>query len=87
MAADRIFGYRFNGERLTELRESRGWSKCRLARRADTNYVSVLKWERGENTPRPDLLFRLAAALGVPPVALCDLDEAFLEVPEREPIS
>jgi transcriptional regulator with XRE-family HTH domain len=54
------------GQRLRELRLSRGMSQAELARQAEvtTNYVSRL--ERGGAAPGIDLAARLAAALGIP---------------------
>src|SRR4051794_2809464 len=54
------------GERLRELRLSRGMSQAELARQAEvtTNYISRL--EGGGAAPGIDLAARLALALGVP---------------------
>jgi transcriptional regulator with XRE-family HTH domain len=54
------------GERLRELRLSRGMSQAELAGQASvtTNYVSRL--EGGGAAPGTDLVARLALALGVP---------------------
>jgi transcriptional regulator with XRE-family HTH domain len=54
------------GERLREVRLSRGMSQAELARQAEvtTNYISRL--EGGGAAPGIDLVARLAGSLGIP---------------------
>jgi transcriptional regulator with XRE-family HTH domain len=61
------------GERVRELRESRGLSQAQLADRAKITqgYVAVIEAGQQRLPPRP-ILVRLAKALGVP-------DKAFIE--------
>lgn len=51
---------------LTALRESKGWSKAELARRADLNASTVGQIEAGRLRPYPGQVAKLARALGVP---------------------
>jgi transcriptional regulator with XRE-family HTH domain len=51
--------------RLQELRESRGWTKAELARRARLNPSTVGAIEGGRLQPYPRQLIKLAKALGV----------------------
>ena len=54
---------------LTRLRESGGWTRYQLARDAGTNETALHAMERGERSPRLEMLCRLADVLG------CSLDE------------
>lgn len=53
------------GAHLRELREAAGLSRDELASRAGTNRGHVRKLEAGTHSPRPEMVERLAAALGV----------------------
>ena len=52
------------GSIIRELREQRGWSVHRLAKKADCNMSAVHHLEQGVNLPGRPLLRRLAWALG-----------------------
>jgi transcriptional regulator with XRE-family HTH domain len=60
------------GERLRFLRRLRGWSTKQLAERAGMAPATVNAIELGVRAPSVVLLFRLAAALRVPWVALAE---------------
>jgi transcriptional regulator with XRE-family HTH domain len=66
------------GERLRELREKAGLTQESLARAADTSIGNVRNYEQGIREPRWQLVYKLAAALGVS----C---EAFAGCVEGEP--
>lgn len=51
---------------LTKMRLERGWSKAKLARRAQIDQGTQSKIESGRTRPYPAELKRLAVALGVP---------------------
>lgn len=54
------------GERLRQLRESRGWNQKQLAAAADVHPSIISLMERNSrNGARPDTLVKLAGALGV----------------------
>ena len=52
--------------RLTALRESRGWSKSELARRAHMNAGTLSLVESGRLKPYPAQIAMIARALGHP---------------------
>lgn len=54
------------GLRIREAREELTWSQERLAERADLDRVTVVRIETGVASPRLDVLFLIADALGVP---------------------
>jgi transcriptional regulator with XRE-family HTH domain len=54
-------------ERLRELREARGWTRYRLAKRAGLTNEGVIKLERPGSDPKLSTLLKLAAGLEVPP--------------------
>ena len=54
------------GLRLREVREERGLSREELAARLGSTRGHVRKLESGLHAPRPDMVARLADALGVP---------------------
>jgi len=56
---------RFSGQRLTEVREGRGWRKSKLARRAAVREQQIIRWESGQNVPSADAVAALASALGI----------------------
>ncbi len=58
------------GRLLQDLREAYGLSRDELASGAGTNRGHVRKLEEGWHPPRPEMVTRLAAALGVEPAAL-----------------
>ena len=51
---------------IKALREARGWSRAKLARRADMAAGDEGKIESGRLRPYPSQLRKLARALGVP---------------------
>jgi transcriptional regulator with XRE-family HTH domain len=55
---------RLFGERLRELRHSRGMTQLQLARKAHVNVVYIGRLEGGGAAPGIDLVDRLAKALG-----------------------
>lgn len=58
------------GNLITELRESLGYSKSRLAREAGISHSYLVQIEAGDREPSPTILRSLAGALGVPFVVL-----------------
>ena len=52
-------------EKAKEARISLGWSQTRLAQEVGVSSRSVQAYERGEKTPRPAMLAKLAKALRV----------------------
>jgi len=52
-------------ERLTALRQSRGWSVERMANRLGVSRQSVWYWESGQRQPKPSMLARIAKQFGV----------------------
>ncbi len=57
---------------LTALRESRGWSRDELARRASLNPSAVHRLEDGSRQPRLGSILKLADAFGLTGSALLD---------------
>ena len=53
------------GRRISEARESRGWTVNQLALRCDCTRQSVGAYESGASLPGSKLLARLSLALGV----------------------
>lgn len=53
------------GEKIRDLRVSRGMTQEALAKKIGVCRRTVLSWERGVRTPRFDVAVRLAEALGV----------------------
>jgi transcriptional regulator with XRE-family HTH domain len=68
-------GERFNAARFRVLRTDRGWSQSEVSRRtyrpgAKPEQISqalLSAYERGQYTPRPEYLLRIAQAFDVPP--------------------
>lgn len=54
------------GHRIAIVREDQRWSQRELARRADVSYAHIAEIERGRKKASPDVLRRIARALGVP---------------------
>jgi transcriptional regulator with XRE-family HTH domain len=52
--------------RLRQLRAARGWSQETTARRAGINRAHYADLELGNHSPRVDMLWDIATALGVP---------------------
>lgn len=57
----------FQPGRLVEVREARGLTQTTLARLAERSSSAVSKWERGDQTPDPEALEKLAKAVDVRP--------------------
>lgn len=52
------------GDRLRELRKSRGWSLRALAQEVPCSHVHIIGLERGTSAPSPNMAARLDAVLG-----------------------
>lgn len=65
-AADRV------GRRIREIRESENISQSSLGESIGLNSDRVQKYENGVRKPKPELLKKIAAALGVETLALTD---------------
>ena len=64
------------GERLTKLREQRGWSQQDLAKQAGVPYMTIWRAEaQTHRYPRMDVAKRIARALGISLDVLCGLYE------------
>jgi transcriptional regulator with XRE-family HTH domain len=59
-----------NGETLRRIREDRGWSQAELSRRSGVNQQTISHYEANTRKPKPENLYRLAAALSVRPEVL-----------------
>ncbi len=57
----------FQPERLVEVREARSLTQTMLARIVDRSNSTVSKWEKGDQTPDPEALKKLASAVNVRP--------------------
>ncbi|RBY92457.1 XRE family transcriptional regulator [Blastococcus sp. TF02-8] len=67
----------FCGDRLRHARLAAGLTREDLAQRAGVRSADRIRdWERGAHAPQARYVPRLAAALGVDPVALYDVDPA-----------
>ena len=74
----------FDPTRLRIARESKGWTKQRLAESAGVTAAAISQYESGRNKPGPKVVATLALALGVPqayfktgrPTAVADSDSA-----------
>lgn len=53
------------GERLKQLRKSKGMNQEELAERSGYSRSSIINWENGKRIPRADDITRLAVVLGV----------------------
>ena len=56
----------FIGERLTEARQSFGLTKVALAEMINVSPAAISQYESGPQTPRPDVMDRIAEKLGFP---------------------
>jgi transcriptional regulator with XRE-family HTH domain len=64
------------GERLTKLREQKGWSQQDLAKVAGVPYMTIWRAEaQTHRYPRMDVAKRIARALGISLDVLCGLYE------------
>lgn len=62
--------------RITELRQARGWSQSDLAQRLDVSRQTVNALERGRYDPSLPLAFRLAGLFALPIEQIFQPDEA-----------
>ncbi len=53
------------GEKLKELRESKGWTKKQLAELSGISQQAIVHWEQGDRVPGLDAVFALCDAFGV----------------------
>ena len=53
------------GNRLKQLRKSKGLNQTQLAEKIGVSLLTVFRWEKGERTPRIEEVKALAKALGV----------------------
>ena len=68
---------RFRGDRLLAAREAAGLSREQLTLTLDlSSPYRILQWESGHERPQPRFVPRLAAAVGVEPLHLLDVDPA-----------
>lgn len=66
----------FSGSRLAAGRLAAGLTQERLAQLVRTEQTRVSDWERGLMTPRPDLMPKLAAAIGMDALEFLAVDPA-----------
>jgi transcriptional regulator with XRE-family HTH domain len=66
------------GINIKRLRESKGWSQCKLADNSGLHYTYISGIERGICNPSIGVLFKIALALNVDVIALFKQDECFL---------
>lgn len=72
------------GEKLKELRISKGWTQEELAHKIGKQRQAVIRYESGESYPRRDDYRKLAELLGVNVNYLLTEDEAFIsEIGEK----
>lgn len=64
--------------RVAELRKARGISQTVLARKLEISTAAVGAWESGRNTPKTEMLPKLAAVFN------CTIDELFTKDKEVE---
>lgn len=57
----------FIGIRLVEAREARGFSGAMLAEAVGVSRQAISQYERGEQSPRPEVMERICSALRLPP--------------------
>ena len=70
------------GQKLRELRESRGLSREQLATESGYSLRGIEQWERGEREPSAIALAKLSAALGV---SCAEFSESLLSVDPKKP--
>ena len=66
----------FSGSRLAAGRLAAGLTQDRLAQVLQTEQTRISEWERGVMTPRPNLMPRLAAAIGLDALEFLAADPA-----------
>ncbi|WP_415954374.1 helix-turn-helix domain-containing protein [Streptomyces sp. KLOTTS4A1] len=70
--------YGFDAAKLRAARTAAGTSVARIAQAAGVSERAVSLYLAGTRTPRPEILPRLAAAVGVDPAALCTVERETL---------
>jgi transcriptional regulator with XRE-family HTH domain len=53
------------GKNLTQLRKAKNWSQEDLAKEIDSSRIMIGKYERGDNSPSIEVLFKLAKIFDV----------------------
>ena len=66
----------FSGARLAAGRLAVGMTQARLAQLLQTEQTRISEWERGVMTPRPNLMPRLASAIGLDALEFLAVDPA-----------
>jgi transcriptional regulator with XRE-family HTH domain len=66
----------FSGARLAAGRIAAGLTQERLAQLLQTEQTRISEWERGVMTPRPNLMPKLAAAIGLDALEFLAADQA-----------
>ena len=66
----------FSGSRLAAGRVAAGLTQARLAQLLQTEQTRISEWERGVMTPRPRLVPKLAAAIGLDALEFLAADPA-----------
>lgn len=61
-------------QNIKKYRESKGYSKTKLAELADCDLTYIGKIEKSEKYPNLKMIFKLAEALEVPPKALFEFE-------------
>lgn len=62
------------GQRINELRQSRGWNQVELARRLNISKQTVSNWENDNIQPSIEMLVRISKLFGVSTDYLLGLD-------------
>jgi transcriptional regulator with XRE-family HTH domain len=76
---------RINPHALRVIRERSGLSQAALGRAAKVSQGHISQLEAGQKEPRPDMVQRLAVALGVPVTALVTAPAEPAEAVESSP--
>jgi XRE family transcriptional regulator, regulator of sulfur utilization len=71
------------GRRIRTLRQLKKWTQQELGEKADINYKFLGEIERGQQNPSFEILFKIAAALGVEPPELFRFEQ---EISDRKEI-
>ncbi|MDE6676176.1 MAG: helix-turn-helix domain-containing protein [Clostridia bacterium] len=69
------------GEKITELRKSKGMTQTELGEKLNVAFQTISKWERGESVPDLDMMFKISKLFGVP---ITYFDDSDGEVAEAE---
>ncbi|MFM0306291.1 helix-turn-helix domain-containing protein [Paraburkholderia sp. RL17-383-BIF-A] len=60
------------GDRIRHIRSARGWSQAHLAELVGMKKAQLSRYEVGASAPRPEVVHRIASALGVSQAWLAD---------------